>query len=69
VDQNLCRGPNELLNKNSDPLLGLNLKYFGVSYCEGDIGNGVCGREIVSDLDRGGDLIDSIRQILAKQHA
>jgi hypothetical protein len=54
VDQNLCRGPNELLNKNSDPLLGLNLKYFGVPYCDGDIAKRAYGREIVSDLDRGG---------------
>lgn len=69
VDQKLCRGPNELLNKNSDPLLGLNLKYFGVPYCEGDLGKGAYGREIVSDADRGGDLIGSILQAFEKQHA
>lgn len=69
VDQNLCRGPNELLNKNSDPLLGLNLKYFGVPYCEGDLGKGAYGREIVSDADRGGDLIGAILQALEEQHA
>jgi len=55
----------ELLNKSSDALLRLNLEYFGVPYCEGDIGRGATGEGIVVDSDREGDLLESIKTDLA----
>ena len=51
----------ELLNKSSDALLKVNLEYFGVPYCAGDLSRGVIGEAIVRDSDRHGDLLAAIR--------
>lgn len=40
VDPSLRAEKSELFNKNADALLGLNLGYFGVPYCEGRLAKG-----------------------------
>jgi hypothetical protein len=54
----------ELLNKSSETLLDLNLEYFGVPFCAGDVSKGARGEEIVREGDRQGDLVRSIRHDL-----
>ena len=54
----------ELLNKASDTLLKVNLEYFGVPYCAGDLSRGARGESIVGDSDRTGDLLAAIRRDL-----
>ena len=51
----------ELLNKSSETLLDLNLEFFGVPFCAGDISNGASGTGIVREEDRQGDLVRTIR--------
>jgi hypothetical protein len=58
-------GESELLNKSSEALLKINLEYFGVPYCAGDICRGATGEDIVVDSDRTGDLLKSIKADLA----
>ena len=57
-------GESELLQKASETLLKLNLEYFGVPYCAGDLGRGATGDDIVLDSDRTGDLLRAIRRDL-----
>jgi len=54
------------LSKDPTNLLDLNLQYFGVPFCAGDITEAAYGLGVVSDLDRQGDLIQTIRHVLAK---
>lgn len=66
VDPALRSGSSELLpHRSSETLLDLNLRYFGVPYCEGDIARGARGQDIVVEQDRRGDLLDSIVAELA----
>jgi len=56
----------ELLNKSSKDLLDLNLKFFGVPYCEGRLDRGATGPDIVRSEDRAGDLIEAVLDDLAR---
>jgi hypothetical protein len=57
-------GDSQLLQKKSDALLDLNLKYFGVPYCAGRLDRGARGESIVVDADREGDIIAAIQREL-----
>lgn len=50
----------ELLPKSSESLLDLNLKFFGVPYCDGSIDRGVRGGGTVSLSEGAKDLIDAL---------
>ena len=65
VDSTLRGRRSELLNKNSEPLLDLNMKFFGVPYCEGRLDRGATGPDIVRSEDRAGDLIAAVLVDLA----
>lgn len=65
VDPALRGERSELLNKNSEPLLDLNMKFFGVPYCEGRLDRGATGPDIVRSEDRAGDLIAAVLDDLA----
>ena len=54
-------GSSSLLNKSSETLLKLNLEYFGVDYCRGDLKRGARGEVIVQDDDRKGDLLHAVQ--------
>jgi hypothetical protein len=58
-------GESELLAKSSEALLKMNLEYFGVPYCGGDLRHGARGEQIVMDSDRRGDLIEAVKADLA----
>lgn len=65
VDSSLRSEQSELLpHKNSDAYLDMNLRFFGVPYCEGSLALGAHGEGIVTEADRGGDLIRSIEDEL-----
>lgn len=52
---------NELLpHKDSSNYLDLNLQFFSVPSCRGDLAHGARGEDIITDEDRKGDLIDTI---------
>lgn len=55
-----------LANKSSETLLKLNLEYFGVPYCAGDITRGAAGQNIVREADRQGDLLAAVQADLAR---
>lgn len=50
----------ELLPKNSESLLDLNLKFFGVPYCDGSIDRGARGGDVVSQREGAKDLINTL---------
>ena len=58
-------GESELLAKSSEALLKLNLEYFGVPYCAGDINRGARGEHIMVDANRSGDLLEAVKADLA----
>lgn len=61
VDPKQRSGVSELLpHRSSETLLDLNLRYFGVPYCEGDIAKGAWGHDIVQVEHRQGDLLEAI---------
>ncbi len=55
------RGFGRMSGKNSDNLLDLNLQFFGVPFCGGELGLGVVGESIVNEIDRQGDLLEMLR--------
>jgi hypothetical protein len=57
-------GASELLNKSSEALLKLNLEFFGVPYCHGDLSRGSRGDTIVGNTDRSGNLLAAIQRDL-----
>jgi hypothetical protein len=58
---------NELLpHKDSSNYLDLNLEFFRVPYCEGELSNPARGETIVTPRDREGDLIEEIRAELGE---
>lgn len=55
------RSPNELLGpKDPSNFIDLNVQFFGVPYCHGDLGQGSRGHEIVTDADRTGDFVAAV---------
>lgn len=62
VDPELRRDVSELQDKSSATLLDLNLAYFGVPFCRGDICDGAVSDGIVLDADRCGDLLSALRR-------
>lgn len=69
VDARHRYGDSKLLKKSSEFLLDLNLKYFGVPFCNGDIDNGSTCDGIISEEEREGDLVASLREDLSHLHA
>ena len=67
VDPALRKNGMRLSGRKSDNLLDLNLQYFGVEYCHGDIRRGEYGESIVTYDDRKGDLLSEIRNDLSVQ--
>jgi len=65
VDESARRGRSELLDKRSDALLDLNLQYFGVPFCNGDLGVDIRKLGIVRPQERKGDLISALCADLA----
>lgn len=59
VNQSLRKKNSKLQNKSSENLLDLNLQYFGVPYCHGEISKGSYGENIIYEEERKGDLIES----------
>ena len=53
-------GNSELLEKRSDALLDMNLKYFGVPYCYGLLEHGGRRSDIACDLARHRNLVDVV---------
>lgn len=64
VDNSKRKAISELYKRKSNNLLDLNLRFFGVHYCEGDINRGDRGEGIVADYEREGDIVMSLRQLL-----
>ncbi len=65
IKPELRTGSSELLpHRSSDILLDLNLRYFGVPYCAGELANGARGADIVTEADRKGDLLAEIAREL-----
>jgi hypothetical protein len=60
VDEQLRQGQSELQDRRSDALLDTNLRYFGVPFCEGDLGMDTRKLKIVGADDRRGDLVSAI---------
>jgi hypothetical protein len=60
VDGSTRRGRSELLNKASDNLLDLNLKYFGLPFCNGDLSSGASNDRIAQKKNRNTNLVDLI---------
>jgi hypothetical protein len=60
VDESNRCGRSELLNKSSDNLLDLNLKYFGVPFCKGDLTTDVKNFSIAQIKERAIDLVEFI---------
>lgn len=60
VDPSLRQGASELLNKRSDALLDLNLQYFGVPFCDGDLRMDTRQLQIVRPDERRGDLVAAL---------
>jgi hypothetical protein len=55
------QSPNELLGyKNPSNFIDLNLEFFGVPYCHGDLARGSRGPEIVTEQDRQGDFVAAV---------
>ena len=69
VDGAFRQGKSELLDKRSDALLDLNLQYFGVPFCHGDLGMDTRGQGIVQPIERQGDLVAAILGDLALARA
>lgn len=67
IDPAERQGKPELHNKSSDNLLDLNLQYFGIPFCRGELTEGASGEEIVTPADRLGDLIGAVRRDIAGQ--
>lgn len=53
-------GKSDLLEKNGDALLGMNLKYFGVPYCHGLIERSGERPDIALDLKRHNNIVDLV---------
>jgi hypothetical protein len=49
-----------LVHKDPSNFLELNLQFFQVPYCRGNLGSGSYGRDIVKEEDRKGDLLSAI---------
>ena len=60
VDDSARQGRSELLDKRSDALLDLNLQYFGVPFCTGELGMDTRKLGIVQPHERQGDLVAEI---------
>lgn len=60
VDESRRRGLSELLDKRSDALLDLNLQFFGVPFCHGDLNTDVRKLGIVQSHERQGNLVEAI---------
>lgn len=60
VDESHRQGASELLDKRSDALLDLNLQYFGVPFCEGDLDVDTRALAIVRPEERRGDLVAAV---------
>lgn len=60
VDPAIRTGNSTLVKRSADDLLNLNLQFFNVEYCEGNLVKGADGAAIVTDADRQGDLIRSL---------
>jgi hypothetical protein len=58
-----------LLRKTAEPLLELNLKYFGVAFCEGDLRRGVMRSDIFAGVDRAYDCVRAIEHDLDLRQA
>jgi hypothetical protein len=65
VERRKEQAVNTLLGKDSSGLLDLNLEFFGVPYCAGDIHAGAWGKGILDDEDRCGDLIETLLSDIA----
>lgn len=65
VDSAHRQGQSELLDKRSDALLDLNLQYFGVPFCEGDLATDTRKLGIVRPEERQGDLVAAIAHDLS----
>lgn len=64
VDPSLRNG-NTLLTRSSDNLLDLNMKYFGVNYCKGEISPFAHETNLNREHERTGDLVSAIRHDVA----
>lgn len=64
VDEHGRQGRSELLDRRSDQLLDLNLQFFGVPFCQGNLAMDVRKQDIVLPHERQGDLIASIQEDL-----
>lgn len=60
IDPSLRAKSSELLDKSSASLLDLNLEFFGVPYCRGQLVAGAEGSAAVTKSDRQGDLLAAI---------
>jgi hypothetical protein len=61
VDESRRRGRSELLNKSSDNLLDLNMKYFGLPFCNGDLSVQTRNRGIAEIKECSSDLVKLIQ--------
>lgn len=55
------KGASQMSGKNADNLLDLNLQFFGVPCCDGDLSLGERGNSIIDERDRQGELIEALR--------
>lgn len=60
VDESSRNGPSELLSKSSENLLSLNLKYFGLPFCNGDLSTDARNDRIAQIQNRNSDLVNLI---------
>jgi hypothetical protein len=60
VDESSRSGSSELLNKSSENLLSLNLKYFGLPFCNGDLSADIGQHSITKIKNLNSNLIDLI---------
>ncbi len=60
VNDSVRQGQSELLNKSAEKLLDLNLQFFGVPYCEGDLKVDTRTLGVVEFAERDGDLVETI---------
>jgi hypothetical protein len=65
VDDAMRQGRSELINKSSDKLLDLNLQFFGIPYCEGELKVGARKQGVVTPEERRGDLVETIKSDLS----
>ncbi|MDD3287677.1 MAG: hypothetical protein PHX43_01545, partial [Alphaproteobacteria bacterium] len=66
VDQGKLRGSeSELLNKSSAALLDVNVEYFGVSYCGGELSQGSLSDKIIYSKTRHKSIVSAVKELLA----